>query len=297
MKLGLGTAQFGLNYGISNKNGQTLLDEAKCIVDLARQHEIKTIDTASLYGESEAVLGKILSPNDCFHIITKTPKFSHINNASDACALLKNSFQQSLGKLKQESVYGLLVHNADDLLRPFGGELYNEIVTLIEKGAIKKWGVSVYNAAQLEAVIQKYPVEIVQLPLNIFDQRLLVSGHLQQLKERGIEVHARSAFLQGLLLMNSDDVPPFFDPIFEHFFRYRQYLHELNWSAVDAALGFVSSIGMVDQVICGVNSKRQLLELLSVDYSKEYSRLSCFALFDNEFVDPREWRLNSNDSR
>ena len=104
------------------------------------------------------------------------------------------------------NVYGLLAHHADDLLVPGGRRVFEEMQRLLEEGLVRKIGVSVYSGQQIDSILELYTPDIVQLPLNLFDQRLLESGHLEKLKRRGVEIHARSVFLQGLLLIEPDQV-------------------------------------------------------------------------------------------
>lgn len=290
MKLGLGTVQFGIDYGISNHDGKTSLDEIENILDVAMRKGISVIDTAAMYGTSEEALGQTLSESHSFKIVTKTPRFTSSVITSDDIQRLEDSFFQSLHKIKCASSYGLLIHNADDLLSENGYLLFNKMNDLKQKGLVEKIGVSVYTALQIDKILENFQIDIVQLPINIFDQRLLISGHLSKLKKRGVEIHARSAFLQGLLLMSPETLPSFFDSVREHLKTYHRTIHQHGLTPIRAALGFLINIPDIDFIICGVNNHTQLKEICSEAVPVESINFSSFALSDESILNPSSWR-------
>jgi len=209
MKLALGTVQFGLDYGITNQDGQVSLDEAKNILDFAKDNGINTLDTAPAYGNSEKILGQISTEN--FKVVTKTRHFDSLEINNSDVKLLSSDFYHSLEYLRQDSVYGVLVHNADDLLK-FGSEkLFKQLQELKQAEKIVKIGVSVYDHSQLQAILDNFDIDLVQLPFNILDRRMIDGGTFAKLQEKDIEVHARSVFLQGLLLMSEQNRPEKFN--------------------------------------------------------------------------------------
>jgi len=290
MKLGLGAVQMGLDYGISNKNGRTIDEEVVKILEVASRNNIRIIDTAAMYGTSEEALGKALSESHRFKIVTKTPRFTASAITSDDVQRLENSFFQSLHKMKRASIYGLLIHNADDLLTENAHLLFAKMSELKQKGLVEKIGVSVYTALQIDEIIEKFQIDIIQLPINVLDQRLLISGHLSKLKKSGVEIHARSAFLQGLLLMPSETLPPFFDAMKEHLKNYHRTIHQHGLTPVQAALGFLISIPDIDFIICGVNNNTQLKEICAEAVPVESIDFSGFALNDESILNPSNWR-------
>jgi len=211
MKLGLGTAQFGLDYGIFNRRGQCSSAEAAAILRLAAEGGIDVLDTAGAYGTSERVLGQTMSPDHRFRMVSKTPVLSHAD--VDPRHAVEAALMTTLERLGRDSIYGLLVHHADDLLSAAGAGLWQAMQAIKRRRLVCKIGVSVYDAAQLDQVLDRFDVELVQLPVNLFDQRLVYGGYLARLKARGIEVHARSVFLQGLLLMDPASVPESLAPV------------------------------------------------------------------------------------
>ncbi|MBI5141426.1 MAG: aldo/keto reductase [Nitrospirae bacterium] len=291
MKIGLGSVQFGIDYGISNMEGKTSLDEVEKILDVAMHNAIRVVDTAAQYGTSEEVLGKTLSAKHDFKIVTKTPSFASSVITSDDEQRLEDSFAQSLQKMRIASCYGLLIHNADDLLSENGHILFAKIAELKQKGLVEKIGVSVYTAFQIDEILELFQIDIIQLPINVFDQRLLIGGHLSKLKKRGVEIHARSAFLQGLLLMPPENLPTFFDSVREHIKNYHRTIHKHGITAVRAALGFLINIPEIDFIICGVNNHSQLKEICAEAVPAESMDFSRFALTDEFIVNPSTWRF------
>jgi len=288
-KLGLGTVQWGLPYGLANQHGITAPETVKDILTEAQRHGVKVLDTASLYGEAETVLGA--NSLQSLHVITKTPKFATSVITDEQALQLTRVFHQSLQRLSCNKIYGLLVHHADDLLVPGGEKLVAAMTELKEKGVVENIGVSVYDGAQVDAVLKIFKPDIVQLPLSVLDQRMLLNGQLERLKIEGVEIHIRSVFLQGLLLMPMSQVPAYFDPVRPLLERWHAAAQEQGMTPVQAALSFVRDIPYVDTVLVGVENLAQYrlcLEDFSVDASFDASNLACNAPM---FVNPALWKI------
>ena len=205
-RIGLGTAQFGLNYGISNRSGQTPKKEVSKILQCALESNITTIDTASTYGNSEEILGHSINDKR-FDIVTKTIPTFKKEISSDHVKIVCDGVFESLRRLHLDRLYGLLVHHCDDLIIDGGESLFRRLSDLKAQNLFLKLGVSVYSAEEIEFVLKNYDIDIIQIPMNVFDQRLLQSGMLKKLKNSGIEVHVRSAFLQGIVFMDPQELP------------------------------------------------------------------------------------------
>lgn len=293
MKLGLGTVQFGLDYGVSNSAGRTPEAEVGRILSLAADQGIRIIDTATGYGNSEEVLGRALPAQHAFAIVTKTPARRADETGDAHVARVRESFRHSLSKLGQERLYGVLVHRAEDLLSAQGERLMEALLELKQQGLVEKVGVSTYSAAQIDAIMMRHPVELVQLPVSVLDQRLIASGHLAKLRRAGIEVHARSAFLQGLLLMPPETLPAYFSPVRDHLVGYRAFLEGLELTPLQGALGFVLGLPELDHVILGVIAAAQLQEVLAAQTAEvDAHAMARFALIDPAMLDPSRWQLN-----
>ncbi|TVT58091.1 MAG: aryl-alcohol dehydrogenase [Sedimenticola thiotaurini] len=287
-ELGLGTVQWGLPYGIANAKGQTSRDEVRAILAEAREHSISVLDTASQYGEAESVLGRNVL--DGFRIVTKTPSFGSSEISFEQVDELLTTFRRSLSNLSCERVHGLLLHRVDDLFIRGGYKLLSAMEALRTQGLVSKIGVSVYDGRQIDAVLKVFCPDIVQLPLSVLDQRLLRSGHLEMLKEKGVEVHVRSVFLQGLLLMPLSRLPTYFEPIRALVTRWHMAAAEQGMSLSQAALSYVRNLGCVDTVLVGVENAAQFRACFS-DFSVhgifDAGGLACE---DPAFVNPSRWK-------
>lgn len=259
MKLCLGTVQFGLNYGISNKAGKVAFKEVEDILNYCNYQKINTIDTAQAYGESEKTLGHFNLSN--FRVITKISNDRGIEN--------------SLENLKLSSLYGVLLHNENEI-----DENWQKLVDYKSQRLVEKIGVSVYSPDKLSGIIDKYPIDIVQLPLNILDQRFL--SLLKRLKENNIEIFARSIFLQGLLLMDYCQISDYFNPI-------KPVLSKLPHDKLGFALNFVKNIDEIDGIVFGITSKQEL-EQICIAYHKKTFDYSEFSIDDENMINPSMWR-------
>lgn len=289
-ELGLGTVQWGSPYGVANTTGQTPLEEVRAILCEARTHAVGVLDTACQYGEAESVLGQ--NAPDGFRIITKTPSFRSDEISASQSEELSSTFQRTLSRLKCDRLYGLLLHRADDLLVPGGERLLHAMEDLKARGMVHKIGVSVYEGRQIDAVLRLFRPDIVQLPLSVLDQRLLRSGHLEKLKEAGAEIHVRSVFLQGLLLMPLERLPAFFEPIRPFLSRWHAAVAEQALTPTRAALAFVRDCPGVDVALVGVDSAQQFKKCLA-DYAGtqgfDATGLGCE---DARYVNPMNWKVN-----
>ena len=203
MKLALGTVQFGLPYGISNQSGKVMREDVKRILALSRASGINTIDTAIAYGDSEACLGA--AGIEGFNIITKLPTIPE--RVADVGYWVRDQVHASLHRLGLQTAYGLLMHQPKQLLGLKGKAVVQALERLKVEGVMQKIGVSIYSPTELDPVFEACQIDLVQAPFNLIDQRLNTTGWLQKLHNAGVEVHTRSTFLQGLLLMPSTMIP------------------------------------------------------------------------------------------
>lgn len=293
-KIGLGTVQFGLDYGVSNLHGITTVAEVKEILKLAWESGITILDTAATYGMSEEVIGQSTQAGVSFKIVNKTPIFKKDRVDKADATILKETFLQSLRKVKQPSIYGLLVHHVSDLLVSGGSHLWHAMEDLKAAGLVKKIGVSVYSPEQIEKILAQYSPDIIQAPINVLDQRLISGGYLKQLKKSGIEIHSRSVFLQGLLLMAPDELSPYFDAIRPMIIQYYDTIKNKHISPLAAALGFVYQQAEIDYIIVGVNNQSHLEEILNLAHNIDtLSNLdfSMYAINEETIVNPSLWNL------
>lgn len=255
-KLALGSAQFGLDYGVTNSSGRVSFREMSEIVGDARAHGIDTIDTARAYGSSEESLGRV-GVSD-FKLITKLPRVPE--SCRDVKGWIFCEVQDSLSKLGVTSLYGLLLHSPADLLSESGAVLSATLQLLQEQGVTEKIGVSVYSESELQNFADVMPLELVQLPLNIIDARV---DHelLSRLMSSGTEIHARSVFLQGLLLAKPQDIDSRFDPWRGVFTAFSTWCSEQGIAPLQACIAYVAHLDYVEKVVVGVENTSQLSEI------------------------------------
>lgn len=291
MKLGLGTVQFGLPYGISNKVGQVERAEVGKVLALAAANGIKILDTAAGYGSAEEVIGTSSLNQHDFSVITKTLPIKSNQIRVDGLDLLMTAFDNSLHLLGQSSLYGLMVHHPSDLLIPGGEHLFEAITELKSRGLVKKIGVSIYTEEELNKLFDRYSFDLLQVPVNVYDQRLIVSGCLRDLAQSGVEIHARSAFLQGILLMEPDDLPASLSEFRPHHEKYMLALKKKHLTPLSAALRYLEGIDEISTVLVGVQSSKQLEECItatSATASNDFDFLE-FSNNNPALVDPRRW--------
>lgn len=287
MKLALGGAQFGLAYGVSNLSGQVSRKETSEIVRLARLAGIDTIDTAIAYGDSEASLGEV--GVDGFRVVTKLPSMP--DDISDAADWVRFQIKGSLDRLGLSRVHGLLLHRADQLLGSNGKALAKSLLQARQDGLVSKVGVSIYEPEQLAAIMSVCPLDIVQAPLNLLDRRLETSGWLQRLHDAGVEVHTRSTFLQGLLLLDTATMPPGFERWNNLWNVWQSWLNEHALSATRACLQYPLTLPQIDRVVVGVSSTAELRMLLhDVEGAKNATELPSIACTDPDLINPTNWK-------
>lgn len=290
MKLGLGTAQFGMDYGISNSSGKPAPAEVSRILEVARAAGVQVIDTAHAYGDSEVLLGHCLPAEHPFRIVTKTlPLRTERMTVADARRVL-DAFRLSLERLRQPRIYALLVHDAQDLLAAESERLMDALASLKVQHVVEKLGVSVYDERELDAVRARFPVDIVQLPFSVLDQRLLASGALARLKRAGIEVHARSVFLQGLLLMEPDSLGEYFHAVRDALRRLHAFSRARGHTPLETALRFVADRDEIDCAVIGVARHEELEEIVAACRGAAATEdYSAFALPDEAILNPARW--------
>lgn len=284
MKLALGTVQFGIPYGVANTDGKVDLVEAKKIIKFAKIVNIDTIDTAIAYGSSEKCLGEIGVNN--FNVITKLPEVPA--DYGNLETWINNNVEASISKLRIPSIYGLLLHRPEQLLDKDKKDFWLILKNLKDKGFLKKIGFSIYSPDELDRLWDIYKPDIVQSPFNVFDQRIKNSGWLDIMSKENIEVHARSIFLQGLLLMNNR--PEKFDKWNLQWNRWDGWLRNNKVSAVQAALSFVLSEKKITKIVVGIDNLTHLFQIIDALQIKNKKFPSDLSIDDLKLINPSEWR-------
>lgn len=287
-RLALGTVQFGLAYGIANREGQVPAAEAARILACAREHGLDTLDTAAAYGESERRLGEI--GVDEWRVVSKLPPLPP--DCQDVQAWVERSARASLERLRIPLLHGLLVHRPADLASDRGVELFSALQRLQRAGLVCRIGASVYAPEELEMLLQRFALDLVQAPFNIVDRRFETSGWLRRLKAEGTEVHTRSVFLQGLLLLPADARPAQFARWQELWSAWDRWVALTGRSRAAVCLGFALRRPEIDRVVIGVDSAAQLAAAVAAELPLPEDPPADISCADPDLVEPSRWRIH-----
>lgn len=264
MQLCLGTAQFGMDYGIRGQHKPSMQD-AIAMLDYAAQNNILAIDTAEIYGNAEEVVGAFLSKNtiqrDKLAIISKFPP-NLLDEVPPAHyqSTLKAHIQQSLRTLHTDYLDAYLLHSARYV---YQDDILAALAELQKQGYAKQVGVSVYEVDEAKTGIGKANVGILQLPFSIFDQRMAEQGVFETAQEQGTQVDSRSVFIQGLLMMEEEEAPPFLAKAQPILRRLNKVCTRLGVSRLAVAMSFVRQQSTIQRVVIGVDNLAQLQENIS----------------------------------
>lgn len=285
MKLALGTVQFGLNYGVSNHDGQVSFDECKKILDVAKESGITLIDSSAQYGSSETRLG-LLKAKNSFDICTKLPKLHKGIDIEELVAA-------TLKRLDTKQINTLMFHDVAELLGENGDFFINDIERIKSQGLIQNIGVSVYHPEELKLVSERYSINQAQIPANCIDQRFIKSNTLTIAKKKGIDIHCRSAFLQGLLLIPKNLLQPYFHQFNQTLESFYKLCKQYSVSPLVIALSAVINEEYFKKIIVGCCSHKELIEIvnaynqaksLDIDFTSTKSD-------DENLLLPQNWQL------
>jgi len=258
------------------------------IWQIARGANITMLDTAIAYGDSEENIGSTESVG--FEIVTKLPPLPSAETS--VTQWVHSQIENSIAKLKRNSVYGLLLHNPPDLLGSNGDELLAALVNLKRDGLIKKFGVSIYAPTELDSLFSRIPnffPDIVQAPLNVIDQSIASSGWLTRLSEMNVEIHIRSVFLQGLLLQQPNERSIAFSRWSSVFAQFDSWTNAQQMSPLTACLGHVLSYPEVSQVIIGVTSANELRQIIAASSGDHVRAPQSLQVTDVDLIQPMNW--------
>jgi aryl-alcohol dehydrogenase-like predicted oxidoreductase len=280
-KLGLGTVQFGKNYGINNNSGIVPKDEIFKILSVAKENGITLVDTATYYGKSEETLGKMPNIMD-FEIVTKLPE--KVENVEQC---IKNS----LRRLNSKILYGCLFHNFDTFVNK--PNLWKDLIEFRTNGQIQKIGFSVYFPREIEYLLEnKVDFNIIQLPYNLFDRRF--EYLFQTLKDKNVEIHVRSVFLQGLFFRPIQLLSKHFDSVIEKLVSLNNYCETNSITLNQLLLSFVLQSKYIDKVIIGVESVENLLDNINASQKNSFrikkTLIDKYQVNDENILIPYLWK-------
>lgn len=286
-KIILGTAQLGMKYGITNDNNKPSSVQAHNILDFAYKNGIKFLDTAINYGDSQALIGSFRKQSP-FHISTKIP----LINLNKAHRNIRDEVTKSLLELRVKCIDCCFLHSTEQLLSDDGEIIWDCMRSLKEEGLIKKIGFSVYDPDEITSALRKkFIPECIQLPVNLFDNRFEKSGLLDRLHALDIEIHARSIFLQGLLLKTSQSLPVHFKKWSTLWDSLDLFLDSNHLDRYQYLLEYILRDHRVSKIIIGISSLAELHYLINNIDKLPIKEFKYFSLpqVDEELIDPRKW--------
>lgn len=295
-KLCLGTVTFGLNYGINNKAGKPSNEVVFDILDLAYKHNIKYLDTASAYGSSELILGAYQSRHkdqNRFNIISKLPP----NIQEVSIGSVKNEIliavESSLKKLNLSKLNGYLLHNPAHL---YHDEIMESLKWLKSEGLVENIGVSIYEPSDALYAVENNMVDYIQIPYNVFDQRLDHTDFFKHTKEKNIKVFARSAYLQGLLMMDINEIPAYLAIAKPYVEKFSLIASKYKMDRAKVAVQYVYQNDNIDFWVFSVDTVKHLIDNIEIvdsdpmNYDCIEELKSSFVNIEPKILMPNLWR-------
>ena len=262
-KITLGTAQLGLDYGVANIHGKPDFQLAIKMLNYAWENGINSFDTAPSYGNSEKIIGSFISSTgDIEDDIILTSKLPPIVQDGEILFdslynFVRESLLHTLNSLKIQYLPIYLLHHAPDILMK-DGIVIDCLNELKKEGLIKRFGISAYNPEDIEATFKFKDLDVVQVPLNIFDQRLMKTGLLKKMVSKKYMIFARSIYLQGLLFIPPDKLPKNIETVKEPLIKLRSLSSEYNLEISKIALLFIRDIPGVTSLVIGSETIDQI---------------------------------------
>ena len=285
--IAIGTANFGMQYGVANSRGKLSKNSVVEILGLAKSLGITCLDTANAYGESQKVLGEFgVRDWRVFSKISSIPR-----DCEDVRSFVRAEIDLILTSLNLSEFDTVLVHNPKDLMGNVSEIVYEELQKAKSQGQVEKIGVSIYDPSDLESITSQFQLDVVQAPINVFDNRLQDSGWLDRLASMGVEVHARSVFLQGVLLSAIAQNNDFFKPWKTTFEKWNRFAESSGTSAMMNCIKHVNSYDKVTFAVVGVDSAQNLSEVFDA-FSARPQRINedNFGV-DSQLINPARWSI------
>jgi aryl-alcohol dehydrogenase-like predicted oxidoreductase len=282
-RIALGTAQFGLLYGVSNQNRVSQRTAAD-ILAAARAVGVDTLDTAIAYGDSESVLGSIGVAG--WKVISKLPAVP--DDCAEVGAWVAGQVQASLRRLGIDTLEAVLLHRPLQLSGSAGEALLAALLAIRRDGLVRKIGVSIYGTDEIAPILERHRFDVLQAPCSILDQRIIRSGWSGRLVADGVELHTRSAFLQGLLLMAPHARPKKFARWNGVWATWDAWLAQSGLSAAEACTRFALAAPGVGKIVAGFDSVVQF-EQIAAAAEKPLETLPAWPELDERLLNPSYW--------
>ncbi|QEE16031.2 aldo/keto reductase [Promethearchaeum syntrophicum] len=299
-KITLGTVQLGIKYGIANRTGKPTEKDSQKILEFAYDQGINMFDTAPAYGNSEVIIGNFIrnfssdKSQNTPEIITKLSPFEILGNEDEIFKKIKNSVIESLNRLHLDKIPYFLLHNAEDIHK-LNGKIVEALIRLREEGYLNHIGVSIYNPDEVKLFLEKEELDVIQIPINILDHRLIKTGLLKELHFKNKIIFARSVFLQGLIFMNPKELPDTLKIAAHHLHKLAEIAKRADLSIAQLSFCFVRDMKEISSIIMGVDNLDQLKENLNylnlppLGEKVKIEILNAFTEVEEKIVNPSKW--------
>ena len=274
----IGSANFGKKYGeLQSKIAEK---EVRKLCSYAIKKKFYFIDTATSYKSSESIIKKLSKKFGLLIKILPNEKWINYEICERKIKIIKKRFNN-------KKIDTVMFHDEKFLKNKYAPEIFKNLKKLKKNRFFKNIGLSIYNFDKLDDIFTKFKFDVIQCPFNVFDQRLISSGAYKRMKARGIKVHVRSIFLQGLLLKEKLLKKKKFKLLNQKIFLLKKFSKENNINVLDVCLSFVTSY-KIDKYVIGFENLKNFKEVIffrkirRIDFKK-------FSLSKNKLIDPRKW--------
>ena len=286
-KISIGSANFGTNYSFGLKYQKLKKKNIKQILSKAKELGINKIDTAQVYGDAENILGNLnLKKHE---ITTKIPSITNKINEKNCEKYIFSLVNKSLKKLKVKKLKTILLHDVNDLKNKYAHRIIQSLAKLKKKNKIEKIGVSLYSIRDLKFVVERFKIDVVNFPFNVFDQRIKKQGWIKELSKLNIKLTVRSIFLKGLLQSKDLQNNKFFLPWKKKFVKWNNFLINNNFSPTEGCLNFVLNEKKINEYIVGVDDIKQLNEAAKATKVNNKINFNSLSINDEKLINPTNW--------
>lgn len=285
-RITIGTASFERNYGILHK--KVIKKDARSILEFAMSKGIQQIDTAVNYGESEKIIGWACSEKWINRKIST--KIGRICGPS--CEIFENINKQvsdSIKRLRVKNIHVLYLHNPEQLFEGNGEKIFDSLTILKKHKKIENIGFSFYDPYIIEKFIKNYKPDVVQIPFNIFDQRLIKNNYFMKYTSNNIKINIRSIYLQGLLLTGINKLPKAIRVFRKNFLKVHKYADKFKLKPIDICNSFLLKYNFYDSIIVGFNSVNELKLFLNFKELNHNFNFFQFRSENEDLISPKVW--------
>ncbi len=281
----MGTATFGTKYGVNNFQGEQSTNDSLAILQRAWDVGVVELDTAPEYATAEDIIGNFHQSAQRFGVYSKI-----LNLPGQSFESWENSISKSMKSLRVPVLEGAYFHRPENLLDMNKNRVKEFMGTVLESGRVKKFGVSVYSINEIEKLLESFPeITLFQIPENILDRRMLNSTLLTDMAGIGHEIHVRSIFLQGLLLMDPNDVPKTLSGSAPRLNELTKFAEKKELTLVETCLSYLKLLKFASGYLVGISNANQLSEIMNAKLV-EFQENELPTILESQFLDPRTWK-------